>query len=173
MSNYNESKKKLDAIKRKYCCKGDIILRTAIQSVVEFGQNTILADNWYASELTDIHTRHDLAEKEGKWLFMTRDFEIAILECMKELAEVNSYDLLTYIQREVWLGGGPIGEPDYQRAIEIIRNCLCYAGDSYGAYQHSPSETLHDFREMDLTDEEIAYFGWEYLLDVEYEEEEE
>lgn len=171
MSNYNESKKQLDVIRSKYSCKGDIILRTAIQNVVEFGQCTILDPGWYQCTIDDIHARHDNAEKEGQWLFMTRDFEIAILECMKELAEVNSYDLLTYIQREVWLGGGHVGEPDYQRALQIIRNCLCYTADCYGAYSMDCAETLEKFRQMDLSDEEIDYFGWEYLLDVEEDEE--
>lgn len=173
MSNYKESKKKLDVIRRKYSCKGDIIIRTAIQSVVEIGQNMILSDNWYAGEVTEINTRHDIAEKEGKWLFMTRDFELAILECMRDLAAINSYDLMIYIQREVWLGGGEVGEPDYQRALEIIRNCLCYTADCYGSSFLNESDALRQFREMELTDEEICYFGWEDLIEKEYEEEEE
>ena len=68
------------------------------------------------------------------------------------------------------LGGGEVDEPDYQRAIEIIRNCLCYIHDAYGAYSSDCYETLQKFRQMDLSDEEIAYFGWEYLFDVEDEE---
>ena len=171
MSNYIESKKQLNKIKSRYCCKGDIILRTAIQSVVEFGQRTILDDNWYQNTLDNINARHDKAEKEDKWLFMTRSFETSILECTRDLAEINPYDLLVYIQREVWLGGGPVGEPDYQRAMQIIRNCLCYTADGYGAYAEEVSETLDKFREMELTDEEISYFGWDYLFDVEEEEE--
>ena len=78
--------------------------------------------------------------------------------------------MLIYIQREVWLGSGMIGEPDYQRAIEIIRNCLCYTADCYGAYALDCKETFDKFREMSLTDDEIAYFGWEYLFDVEEDE---
>ena len=167
MINYKESKKQLDKIRSKHSCKGDIILRTAIQNVMEYGQCTIIDPSWYQCTLDEIHARHDAAEKEGKWLFMTRAFEIAILECMKDLAEINSYDLLTYIQREVWLGGGPVGEPDYQRAMQIIRNCLWYTADGYES-----SDALKRLREMELEDEEIAYFGWEYLFDVEDEEEE-
>ena len=83
------------------------------------------------------------------------------------MAEIDSYDLLIYIQREVWLGGGEVGEPDYQRALEIIRNCLCYMSDGYGAYVEECNETLQKFKEIDLTDEEIMYFGWEYLFDTE------
>ena len=171
MSNYTESKKQLDTIKGKYGCKGDIIFKTAIQNIIDFGRHTILDVNWCHDELIDINEKHDIAEKEGKWMWVTRDFEIAILECMQELAEINPYNLLIYIQREVWLGGGPVGEPDYQRAMQIIRNCLCYTADCC-AYSEEVYETLCKFREMELTDDEIAYFGWEYLFDVEEEEDE-
>ena len=165
--SYTESKKKLDAIHREYSCKGDIIFRTAIQYIVEHGQYNFRNQKWFDSCIENVDKKHDLAERDGKHLFIGRDFEKALLECAKELAQVEAYDLLTYIQREVWLGGGDFGEPDYQRAIEIIRNCLCYVHDSYGAYSSDCYETLNKFREMDLTDEEIEFFGWEYLFDVE------
>ena len=171
MSNYTESKKEIDAICQKYGCKGDIIVRTAIQYLMECGQDNFKNEAWLNKVIDDIDERHDAAEASGKWLFMTRDFEKAIVNCAKELASVNTYDLLIYIQREVWLGGGEVGEPDYQRAIEIIRNCLCYAADNFGAYPCENDVTLNDFREMGLTDEEIEYFGWSYLFDVEEEEE--
>ncbi len=168
--SYAESKKKLDAIRQEYCCKGDIIFRTAIQSVVEFGTCSLQDKDWYKWTMDDIDSRHDHAEANGKILWCTREFEKAIIDCSVALSKVNTYDFLTYIQREVWLGGGEVGEPDYQRAVEIIRNCLCYIHDSYGAYSSDCYETLNKFREMDLTDDEIAYFGWEYLLDVDNEE---
>ena len=165
--SYTESKKKLDAIHREYSCKGDVIFRTAIQYIVEHGQCNFRNQKWFDSCIENVDKKHDLAERDGKHLWIGRDFEKALLECAKELAEVEAYDLLTYIQREVWLGGGSVGEPDYQRAQEIIRNCLCYIHDSYGAYSSDCYETLNKFREMDLTDEEIVYFGWEYLFDME------
>ena len=169
--SYTESKKKLDAIRQKYGCKGEIIFRTAIQMLVDTGKCTILDPSWYQTEMDDIDVRHDKAEAEGKFLFMTRDFEKAIYECARDLCEVDTYDILKYIQKEIWLGG-EFGEPDYQRAMQIIRNCLCYTADGYGSYALDCEETLSKFREMELTDEEIEYFGWEYLFDVEEEDEE-
>ena len=169
--NYTETKKQLDAIRNKYNCAGDVILKTAIQALIESGAEQFMDDNWFKVAMRSVDIRHDKAEAEGKFLFMTRDFEKALLECAKELAEINAYDLLAYIQQEVWLGGGEVGEPDYQRAMEIIRNCLCYTSDGYGAWPENCGETLNTFRQMDLSDDEIAYFGWEYLFDVEEEEE--
>lgn len=167
---YVESKKKLDKIRQKYCCKGDVIFRTAIQYIVEHGQYNFRNEKWFNSCIEQVDSKHDLADKDGKILWIGRDFEKALLECARELAQTEAYDLLIYIQREVWLGEGEVGEPDYQRALQIIRNCLCYAGDCYGSYAEDCAETLQKFREMDLTDDEIAYFGWEYLFDVENEE---
>lgn len=168
--SYTESKKKLGAIRQEYGCKGDIIFRTAIQYIVEHGQHNFRNEKWFNSCIEQVDSKHDRADKDGKILWITRDFEKALLECAREVAQIKPYDLLTYIQREVWLGGGEVGEPDYQRAIEIIRNCLCYTSDGYGAWYEDCSETLRKFRAMDLTDDEIAYFGWEYLFDVEDEE---
>lgn len=169
--SYTDSKNKIDAIRREYGCKGDLIFRTAIQNVVDYGKCTLLDKSWYDCTMDDIDANHDYAEEKGKILFCTREFEKAIVDCSVALCDIPTYDLLTYIQREVWLGGGEIGEPNYQRALEIIRNCLYYTGEEGGYYVDTPSVTLCKFREMELTDDEIAYFGWEYLLDIEEEDE--
>ena len=170
MSNYAESKKQIDAVRDKYGCKGDIIFRTAIQLLVDAGKCTILDSAWWQCEMDDIDARHDKAEVEGKFLFMTRDFEKAIYECAKDLCEIDTYDILRYIQKEIWLGG-EVGEPDYQRAMQIIRDCLCYTASNFGAYPCESYVTLEDFRNMGLTDEEIEYFGWSYLLDLDEDDE--
>ena len=169
--SYVESKKKLNEIRQEYGCKGDIIFRTAIQYVVEFGTCSLQDQDWYKWMMDDIDANHDRAEAKGEILWCTREFEKAIINCAVSLSKVNTYDFLTYIQREVCLGGGEVGEPDYQRAMEIVRNCLCYMHDAYGAYGSECEDTLCKFREIDMTDDEIVYFGWEYLLDVEDEEE--
>ena len=170
MSNYKESKEKLKKIRKRYSCKGDFIFRTAIQLLVDAGKCTILDSAWWQREMDDIDARHDKAEAEGKFLFMTRDFEKAIYECAKDLCEIDTYDILRYIQKEIWLGG-EVGEPDYQRAMQIIRDCLCYTASNFGAYPCESYVTLKDFRNMGLTDEEIEYFGWSYLFDVEEDDE--
>ena len=167
--NYMESKQKLDAIRQKYGCSGEIILRTAIQMVVEYGQNAFKDPSWYENQLNAIYKKHEAAELSNQILFMTKNFEKKLMECAKELSEINAYDFLTYIQREIYLGNGEIGEPDYQRAMQIIRDCLCYLADCYGSYRLDKEETLGKFRNIGLKDEEICYFGWDELLD--YEEE--
>ena len=168
--NYTETKKQLDAIRSKYSCAGDIIFRTAIQYIVEHGQYNFRNEAWFNDCIAHVDKRHDLADSQGKILWMTRDFEKALLECAKELADISAYNLLTYIQQEVWLDGSEVGKPDYKRAMQIIRNCLCHVSGGCGYYETRSEEILGEFREMELADDEIAYFGWEYLLDVEDEE---
>ena len=168
---YKEHKKLLDEIRQKYNCKGDVIFRTAIQYIVQHGQLNFRNEKWFNSCIDQVDREHDRADKDGKILWIGRDFEKALLECAREVAQIEPYDLLIYIQREVWLGGGEVGEPDYQRALQIIRNCLCDMDYHFGSYGSDSMATLQKFRDVELTDDEIAYFGWEYLFDTENDEE--
>ena len=167
--DYITSKKKIDAIRQEYGCKGDIIFKTALQNVIDYGKCTLCDQGWYKCTMQDIDSEHDHAEANGKWLWMTRDFEKAIVDCSVALCDVETYHLLMYIQKEIWLGG-EVGEPDYQRAMEIIRNCMCYMADCYGAYKMDDEETLEKFRCV-MHDHEIEFFGWEELFDYDEEEE--
>lgn len=161
MNTYTETKKQLDAIRNKYSCAGDIILKTALQALIESGAEQFMDDNWFKVAMRSVDIRHDKAEAEGKCLFMTRDFEKAIYECARELAQVNTYNLLTYIQQEVWLDGSEVGKPDYQRAIQLIKNFMNVIEDKH----YERMYTLEDFYEVGLRDHEIEYFGYDYLLD--------
>lgn len=164
MSNYAESKQKLDTIRDKYGCKGEVIFRTAIQYIFEFGQRNFKDETWFDKVMNDVGKRHDLAEKNGSILFVTRDFEKAILECAKELAQIDPYDFLIYIQREIYLGGDGIG---YQRAIDLLRGCLDYCGNN----TYEVMYTLEMAKEMGFEEDEIEELGYGYMLNEEEEEE--
>ena len=163
--SYTESKQKLDTIRDKYGCTGEVIFRTAIQYVVELGQNTFKDEAWYEDQLNAIDDRHDAAEMVGKFLFMTRDFEKAIVNCAKEIAEIEVYDLLIYIQKEIWLGGSRIS---YQRAIRLLKNCIAMLDEHHGDCY----STLNDLNDAKFSDDEIEEPGYGYLLDVDEEEDE-
>lgn len=102
MSNYVESKKVLDKIASKYGCKGDIIMRTAAQYIIEYGQYMFKDEDFIKDQIQQIEDKHRIAEEEGKHLWMTKDFELAIFNCARELADVNSYDLIIYMQKEMY-----------------------------------------------------------------------
>ena len=165
MNNYTESKKALDKIRNEYSCKGDVLFRTAIQTVVEYGTSSLLDDWDYEHLKGDINERHDNAEAEGKNLWITRNFELAILECAREIAQVDIYDMLMYIQREVWLSSDGM---DYQRIIDLLKKCMA---DIEESYHNDNKETYDVFEYIGFTDDEIEMLGFGYMLnDVEGEE---
>lgn len=166
MSNYAESKKKLDKIKSEYGCKGDVIFRTAIQYIVEFGQNMFSDKEWVNGQLKRVDDKHDKAESEGKILFIGREFEKAIIECSVALADINAYDLLIYIQKEVWLSNE--GGIDYNRAVQLLKSCI------YDIEERENCEDKLLFQALDnigFDDDDIENLGFGYLLNYEEEEE--
>ena len=167
MNNYAEAKKELDELKSKYACKGDVLFRTAIQTVVEYGTSDLLDDWSYYHLCDEVNDRHNEAEAEGKNLWITRDFELAILECAREIAMVDIYYMLMYIQREVWLSGDGI---DYQRTMELLKNCM------YEIEQRENCEnklTLWTFEDLGFNDDELIELNFGYLLNVREEEDDE
>lgn len=161
--NYTESKQLLDEIRSKYSCTGDVIFRTAIQYVIEYGQCTFRDEAWFEDQLNEIDDRHDAAEAIGKILFMTRDFEKAIFNCANRLAYIETYDLLIYISREIYLGGDGI---DYQRAIGLLKQCMDIV---YDRCEADCAYTLGLFEDMGFHDDEIEQLGFRFLLEEEEE----
>ena len=153
----------INSIRNKYNCSGDAIFYTALQIVIEVGQRNILDPDWYESEMKNIDTRHDAAEKENKVLLMTRDFEQAIIECTKYLAQIDPMSLIKYIQRETWLGNDGI---NHERAFELLQNCLNYC--EYETYE--AESALAMARDIGFEDDEIEELGYGYMLDCEKEE---
>ena len=166
MSNYTENKKKLDEIRQKYGCKGEVLFRTAIQYVVDYGRESFNDNNWFEFQMDAIDKHHDKIDDKGMINWVTRDFEKAMLECAKELAQIEAYDFLTYIQREVWLGGGEVGEPDYQRAIGLLKRCM----ECIDEHHEECHEVLEELQYIGFEDDEIEHLGYGYLFDEEDEE---
>ena len=167
MSTYENSRKTLNKIRQEFGCKGDIIFRTAIQYVVEFGQNTFCENGWVENQLTLIDVKHDKAEAEGKTLWIGREFERAFIECAVEIAKVNTYDLLIYIQKEVfWSEEGGL---DYARAMELLHNCINWFIDYDCCETAVMRERLED---LDFTEDELYTLGLDWLFDTVEEDEE-
>jgi hypothetical protein len=159
MSNYAENKKVLDKIRNEYDCKGDIIFRTAIQYVIEYGQVMFDDKEWLDGQLKRVDIKHDKAECEGKHLWIDREFEKAIIECATKVANVNAYDILIYIQKEVfWSEEGGL---DYQRAIELLKACMMDIEQRKGC---EDKLALYAFEDIGFEEDEIQTLGWGYLL---------
>ena len=159
MSNYADSKKKMDEIRDKYGCKGEVIFRTAIQCVVECGQYNFMNEAWFEEQLNKIDEHHDAAEATGKVLFMTRSFEKAIFECAKELAEIKVYDFLIYVQREVFLSNHGI---DPNRALELLTKCMDWIEDEH----RTALECYDTFEYLGFEDSELREMKFGYLVDA-------
>lgn len=151
---YKESKIMLNKIRDDYGCKGEVIFRTALQYVVECGYHLLQDPLWVQKQLDNIDVNHDEAEQEGKILFIARDFEKAIIECAAEIAKVPAIDMLQYVQKEVWLSGEGI---DYQRAIELLKDCVEWFTDDTLNERIIENLGLLGFREHEI--EELGY-GW-------------
>ena len=164
MSNYAETKKELDRIRDKYGCAGEVLFRSALQCVLDYGMSDMLDDWCYQHRIDEVNECHDEAEAEGKILWITREFELAILECAREIAAVEAYDLLVYIQKEVWLSND--GGIDYKRAIQLLKGCMSFlVEDSSGN-----AEAFDVFDYIGFNDDEINALGWGCILDIKEEE---
>lgn len=163
MNNYAESKKALDRIRNEYGCKGEVLFRTAIQTVVEYGTSDLLDDYIYEHLKYDINERHNSREAEGKIPVVSRRWELAVLECAREIAQVDAHDFLMYIQREVWLGGDGL---DYQRVVELLHSCMNWFVD-YDCCESS--EMRHRFNDLGFDDVELEELGFTWLFDTEEE----
>ena len=160
--SYVESKKVLDKIASKYGCKGDIIMRTAVQYIIEYGQYMFNDQDFIKDQIQQIEDKHRIAEEEGKHLWMTKDFELAIFNCARELAEVNSYDLIIYMQKEMyWSNEGGL---DYKRAVQLLKSSLEYL-ENYNNCNNK--ENYEAFQDIGLEDNEIEEFGFGYLISEE------
>lgn len=158
MSNYIESKKNLNAIRNEYRSTGDVIFKAAIQMVVEHGQTNFNDEEWYAEAINSINARHDEVEKQDKVMIISREFEIAIVECAKRLATVDAYDMMIYAQREVFWSNQGI---DYQRAMELLKECMnLIMGDRELDYVRD------DFLDIiGLEEDELDELGYGFLVD--------
>lgn len=164
MNNYAEAKKELNTIRNKYSCAGDLLFRTAIQCVMEYGTDSLNDDWTYEHLKEDINENHDNAEAEGRNLILSREWEIAILDCARELAKVDTYYLLIYIQQEVWLGGDGI---NYKRAIELLKKCMA---DIDSLLDCDTDALLDSLDNIGFDDSEIEELGWGFLFDTKEEE---
>lgn len=164
MNTYADTKKALDKIRNEYGCKGEVIFRTALQYLVEYGQSMFGDEEWVETQLSLIDELHDKAEAEGKILYVGRELEKAVIECARELVEVNAYYLLIYVQKEVWLSND--GGIDYARAVELLKKCI------YDIEEREGCEDKLLYQELDsigFYDTDIEDLGFGYLLNEEEE----
>lgn len=164
--DYKVAKVELDKIRAKYSSAGDVLFRVALQYVIDCGRQVFEDDDWVKEQLDIIDRKHEAFEREKKMAFVSREFEKASIECAQEIAKVDAYNLLIYIQKEVWLGGEGI---DHKRAVRLLKWSLEYIENDNGC---NNTDTYEAFECIGLTDDEIRKLNFGYLI-PEIEEDEE
>ena len=157
MSNYVESKKKIEAVHNRY---GEFVFRGGISHLMDVGIRHLTEENVKT-------TCEKIMQEDDTRHFMTNGFKCEIIKVAYDLAQIPHIDLLAYIQREMVYDVCD-GSIPYQRAIELLKKCMA---DIEQSYYCNNKETYDAFEYIGFTDDEIEMFGFGYVLDDEKEEE--
>jgi hypothetical protein len=156
MSNYAESKKKIEKIRDWY---GEFVFRGGISHLMDVGIRHLTEENVE-------RTCKEIMQSDDSGQFMTNEFKCELVKAAYELAQVSHIDLLVYIQREVAYDvcDYVIG---YKRAIELLKRCIeqIEADESY-----NNTETYDVLQIIGFDDDELEEFGYGYLLEESEEE---
>lgn len=144
MSNYTESKKKLDTIRSKYSSAGDIIFRSAIDTLIDIGKVNCCNELTYDGILSGVDNEIDRT----------------VLKCAHELAYINTTDLLIYVQKELYLSND--GGMSYQTMARKLSDCIEWIiGDA------DCSDAVKDLKYgVGFSENELRSLGYDYLFDV-------
>ena len=149
----------INKIKQKYDCKGELIFRSALCLLLDYGKERCGNMDWVNDnkELTKKNFRE--AEEQGKHLLVSERLEIAIMDCAYELAQFGNWELMEYIQTEMLIDWQT---PTYKKLGEQIKY-LCAIVKSYNG--NNVSEVLD---EWSIDQEVLAYLELnEYLKEEE------
>lgn len=144
MSNYTESKKRIDNIRSEYSSAGDIIFRAAIEMLVDTGKDYISDQSSYESMMS----------------FANDGIDRILLKCAHELADINTTDLLIYVQKELYLSND--GGMSYQTMARKLSDCIEWIiGDA------DCSDAVKDLKYgVGFSENELRSLGYDYLFDV-------
>lgn len=150
MSNYVESKRKIEAIRDKY---GEFVFRGGISHLMDVGIRHLTEENVE-------NTCKEIMQSDDTGRFMTNEFQCELVKCAYKLAQVSHIDLLVYIQREVAYDVFD-GAISYNRAIELLKNCINSHDFNY--------ISIDDISELGFKDEELESLGYGFLFEEEEE----
>lgn len=143
MSNYIESKKKLDAIRNKYSSAGDVIFRAAIDMLIDLGKVNCCGELSYDGLLSGVDNELDRT----------------VLKCAHEIADINTTDLLIYIQKELYFGNE--GGMSYQTMTRRLKDCVYWIAEDVNS-----SDAISDLTiGIGFSECELKELGYEYLFD--------
>lgn len=115
MSNYAESKKKLEAIKNRV---GEPMFRMALSHTFDVGFRHLTDENIE-------ETCNAMMKEDDSRSFMTNEYKCDLVRTAGEIAKVSIVDVEVYINREMEYS---IGDDyiQYDRMLRILRGALDY-----------------------------------------------
>lgn len=153
MSNYAETKKKIDAIRKK----NEVMFRMAISHLMDVGIRHFTQDNVE-------ETCQNIMKEDDTHSFMTNEYKCGLVRMTYELAQISlnsQVDLLVYIQREIDYDVFD-GATNYSRAIKLLIKCMAEIEQCYDC---NKKEVLDTFQYIGFDDDELYNFGYGYLLE--------
>ena len=155
MSNYAETKKRIDAVRKR----NEVMFRMAISHLMDVGIRHLTEEN-VEETCKNIMTEDDTNS------FMTNEYKCDLVRMAFDLAQItrnSQVDLLVYIQREAEYDVFD-GAMTYKRVMRILKECLDWIEDDN-------LDTLDTFKYLGLEEDEIESLGYGYLLDSKEDEE--
>ncbi len=154
--NYLESKRQIEEIRNK----DGMMFRMAISHLMDVGIRHLTEEN--IKETCD-----DLMKRDNKHALMTNQFLCELVKMAGELAKINHIHLLHYISREVHYDVCD-NSLSYNRAIRLLRASL-----DYNTEVMEIKDAREDFLGMGFEEEELIELGYQFLFEIDDEEEEE
>ena len=153
MSNYVESKKKIEAIRNK----DGMMFRMAISHLMDVGIRHLTDENIK-------ETCEDIMKRDDRKALMTNTFMCDLVKMAGELAKIDHIHLLNYISKEITYDVGD-NSLSYNRAIRLLRASL-----DYNTEVMEIEDAREDLLGIGFEEEELIELGYQFLFNNEEEE---
>lgn len=153
MSNYVESKKKIEEIRST----NEPMFRMAISHLMDVGIRSLTEENIK-------YTCEEIMKQDDSRSFMTNRFQCEIVKMAGDLAKVEHIHLLNYISKEVSYDVGD-NSLSYNRAIRLLR-----ASIDYNTEVMEIEDAREDLLGIGFEEEELIELGYQFLFDENEEE---
>lgn len=155
MSNYVESKRKLDAIRNRV---GEPLFRMALTHTFDVGFRHLTEENIKA-------TCEDIMKDDDSNAFMTNEYKCDLVRTAGEIANVPPYDVEVYVHREIEYSAGD-DYIQYSRLLEILKDALFYI---YEDIQDCELFYKIMSQDLDIDEDEIMELGYDWAMNKEEE----
>ena len=153
MSNYVESKRKLEAIKNRV---GEPLFRMALTHTFDVGFRNL-------TEEIIKQTCEAIMKEDDTKAWMTNEYKCELIKTAGEIAKVSVVDVEVYINREMEFSAG--GDYiQYSRLLKILRRALDYIYEDIqdcGAFCKIMDEDLG------IDEDEVMELGYDWAINEE------